>query len=121
MNRTRLEHAVERIRREADVLHACGALGNAEAMLHCVDVFEEALTEWWLEELTTREAAEELGVSDSAVQKRVRAGTLKSVAEKGGPRYRRCDLYERGPHSVEHLRTEDGQPDVAGELLREIA
>ncbi len=121
MNRTRLEHAVERIRREADVLHACGAHDNAEAMQHCADVFEDALCEWWLEELTTREAAEELGVSDSAVQKRVRAGTLKSVAEKGAPRYRRCDLYERGPHSIEHLRTEDGQPDVAGELLREIA
>ncbi len=121
MNRTRLEHAVERIRREADVLHVCGAHGNAEAMQHSADVFEEALTEWWLQELTTREAAEELGLSDSAVQKRVRAGTLKSVAEKGGPRYRRCDLYERGPRSVAILRTEDGQPDVAGELLREIA
>ncbi len=84
-------------------------------------MFEDALCEWWLEELTTREAAEELGVSDSAVQKRVSKGTLKSVAEKGSPRYRRCDLYERGPRSVEYLRTEDGQPDVAGELLREIA
>ena len=121
MNRTRLEQAVERVRREADVVHACGAQGNAEAMLHCADVFEDALCEWWLEELTTGEAAQELGVGDSAVQKRVRAGTLKSVAEKGSPRYRRCDLYERGPHAVEYLRTEDGQPDVAGELLREIA
>ncbi len=121
MNRTRLEQAVAEVRREAGVLHSYGAHGNAEAMQHCADVFEDALCEWWLEELTTREAAEELGVSDSAVQKRVRAGTLKSVTEKGAPRYRRCDLYERGPHAVEYLRAEDGQPDVAGELLRDVA
>ncbi len=121
MNRTRLEQAVAEVRRKADVLHACGAHGNAEAMQHSADVFEEALTEWWLQELTTGEAAEDLGLGASAIQKRVRAGALKSVAEKGSPRYRRCDLYERGPHSIEYLRTEDGQPDVAGELLREIA
>ncbi len=121
MNRFRLEQAVAEVRREADVLHVCGTQGNAEAMLHCADEFEDALCEWWLEELTTREAAEDLGLGASAVQKRVRAGALKSVAEKGVPRYRRCDLYERGPRSVEYLRTEDGQPDVAGALLREIA
>ncbi len=121
MNRTGLERAVEGIRREAGVLCSCGAQGNAEAMKHCADVFEEALCEWWLEELTTREAAEEIGVSDSAIQKRVGKGTLKSVAEKGFPRYRRCDLYERGSRSVEYLLTADGQPDVAGELLLETA
>ncbi len=121
MNRTRLEQAVAEVRREAGVLHSYGAHDNAEAMRRCADVFEEALSEWWLEELTTREAAEELRVGDSAIQKRVSKGTLESVAEKGAPRYRRCDLYERGPRSLEYLRTEDGQPDVAGELLREIA
>ena len=121
MNRTRLEQAVEEVRREAGVLRACGAHGNAEAMHHSADLFEDALCEWWLEELTTREAAEDLGLGASAIQKRVSKGTLKSVADKGSPRYRRCDLYGRGPHSIEYLRTEDGQPDVAGELLREIA
>ncbi len=118
MNRTRLEQAVAEVRRKADVLHACGAQGNAEAMQHCADVFEEALSEWWLEELTTREAAEDLGLGASAIQKRVRAGALKRVADKGSPRYRRCDLYGAEPmSSPQGPTTPSGMPDVAAEVI----
>ncbi|WP_425152856.1 sigma factor-like helix-turn-helix DNA-binding protein [Candidatus Palauibacter sp.] len=45
-----------------------------------------------LQQLTIREAAEELGLSYSAVQKRIADGKLSNAGRKSRPRVRRCDL-----------------------------
>jgi hypothetical protein len=65
---------------------------------------------WWTEVLTLHEAAHDLGVPYSKVQKAVANGRIPNVGRKHAPRVRRCDLYEPPRPRM------DG-PDVAGRIL----
>ena len=77
---------------------------------------EEWWREWWLEQLTLEEAADEAGVSYSAMQKRLAEGRVTNVGRRGSPLVRRADLFPglSGPR----LTAEDGGPDLAAEILK---
>lgn len=112
-----LAELADRWRNEADTFRSYGAERLATACEKHADELEAAWAEWWTERLTYEEAAGELGCTYSAIQKKVQRGDLPTVTD-GGPRVRRCDLFpELADESVE-LTTEDGDPDLAGEVLR---
>jgi len=100
---------------EADVLRRRGAPRQAEALESAAAELEDQLREWWLETLTLQKAAEESGLSYGAVQKRVSRGELPNAGKEGAPRVRRCDLFDDPPGP--ELRTAEGEPDVAGEIM----
>jgi hypothetical protein len=119
MNLHALEALASEWESEASIYRHRGHEQLAEMSSSYARDLRERLQEWWLHELTLQEAAAELGVTTSAIQKRVQTGTLTSGGKKGSPRFRRCDLHG-GRRTQPPLRTEDGTPDVAEEVLRAL-
>ncbi|MFG1691211.1 hypothetical protein ACGF5M_03470 [Gemmatimonadota bacterium] len=87
----------------------------ALAYENCAADLTQRFQEWALEGLTLEQAAEESGYSYSALQKMTSTGDLLNVGEKGSPRLRRGDLPKKA--SKPGLTLEDGEPDLAGEVL----
>ena len=77
---------------------------------------EEWWREWWLEQLTLDDAADEAGVSYSAMQKRLAEGRVTNVGRRGSPLVQRRDLFPG--LSGARLTAEDGSPDLAAEILK---
>ncbi len=121
MKLDKLEQLATAWRTEADVFRQRGQQPTAAMADSYAEDLERQLREWWVETLSLSEAADELGKTRSALQKRVRAGSLHNVGRHGAPRFRRCDLYRRGATEKAHFVTENGEPDVAEEVLRAIA
>jgi hypothetical protein len=75
---------------------------------------DEAWARWQLEELPIAEAAEESGLSVSALEKQIARGALLNSGDKGRPRIRRCDLPRKpgmGPRGPREA------PDLAERVL----
>lgn len=115
MNVSRLRCLADRWRSEAELYDRRGLAEAARlAGSYAADLTQE-LDEWLLEGLTLAEAAEEAGLSYSAIQKQVARGDLPNAGRDGSPRVRRCDLL--GAPVPLRLETTDGSPDVASEVL----
>lgn len=115
MNLSALERLAAQWRQEAELLRRRGMERRAEMVESYAADLEERLREWWLERLTLQEAADEAGLSYSAVQKKVAREDLPNAGEEGAPRVRRCDLF--GEEERPRLETDEGDPDVAAEIL----
>lgn len=115
MQTTALERLAAEWRQEADLLRRRGAPRQADVLESAAADLEERLRTWELEALTLQEAADEAGLSYSAVQKKVARGDLPNAGREGAPRVRRCHLFGDDPEPGPV--TDDGDPDVAGEIL----
>ena len=63
----------------------------------CTDVadrIETVLNQWWIEELTLQQAADERGISYDRMQRKVRNREIPNAGRKYAPKVRRCDIYE---------------------------
>lgn len=100
---------VTRWQQEAVILRARGAEREACALETVARELEDALAAEAAEVLTLAEAAEECGLTYSALEKQVRHGRLANAGTKGAPRVRRADLPRkaRGPAG----------PDLASRVL----
>lgn len=115
MDLTALRSLAARWTDEAALLRRRGAPRQADALESAAEELEARLDTWWLETLTLQEAADEAGLSYSAVQKKVSRGDVPNAGREGSPRVRRCDLFGNGDRP--RLEAEGGEPDVAGEIL----
>lgn len=115
METTPLEKLAAEWRQEADLLRRRGAPRQADALKSAAADLEERVREWKLEALTLQQAADETGLSYSAVQKKVARGDLPNAGREGAPRVRRCHLFGDDPEP--RLETDHGEPDVAAEIL----
>ena len=77
-------------------MRSLGAEAQAKTLELCAAELEQTHKEWELEALTLEQAVEESGFSYSSLQKRVAAGELSNVGEKGRPRIRRCEIPKKG-------------------------
>ena len=121
MRLARIEELAAAWRAEAGVFRQRGQDRSAAMANSYAEELENALQEWWLEALSLKEAAAELGLTPSALNKRVRKGSLVNVGKNGSPLFRRCDLYSNKTTNEPRLVTADGEPDVAEEVLRASA
>ncbi len=113
-----LEVLIADLREDATRLRQYGAEGQATAVEQCADRLGQRLAEWFDERLSLRQAAHELDLTTSAIQKRARSGKLPNVGRKGRPEFRRRDLYGAEPMSrPEGPRTSSGMPDLAAEVI----
>ncbi len=102
-------------RQDAVMLERRGYEREARMVESFASDLEQRLREWELQELTLKQAATEFGLKYDTVQRRVACGELPNAGRKGTPRVRRCDLYGGG--SSPQLVTENGEPDIAAEVL----
>lgn len=102
-------------RQDAEILRRRGAAAHAEVLESCAEELEARQREYQLEALSLCQAAEETGLSYSALQKMVANGRVANVGNKHRPRIRRGDL----PRKAGRLASErgDGEPDLAGQVL----
>ena len=80
-----------------DAEHYRKVHAHVDGAVICTDLADriESITEqWWIEELTLQQAADERGLSYDTVQRKVSNAELPNVGRKHAPRVRRCDLYE---------------------------
>ena len=104
-----LERYVSELRETADRYAAVrAAVDGALLCRKIAGELEVIQREHTLESLSLSEAAAERGLSYSAMQRRVAAGEVPNVGDKGRPRVRRCDLFN----------PPTGGPDIAAEVLR---
>lgn len=103
-------------RADAEMLRHRGAPHQADTLESAAADLEEWWRSWWSETLTLEEAADEAGVSYDAIRKRLQRGTLPNAGANGSKRVRRCDLFPELAGAT--LTTEDGDPDLAAEILR---
>lgn len=87
-----------------------------EAVAEDLDVYER---EYHLEALTLEQAAQESGYSKDHLSRLVVEGRIENVGKKGAPRTRRGDLPRKPKPAERTPRLENGDPDVAGEVLRQ--
>lgn len=113
-----LSELSSRWRASASELRRYGAEEQATALEACAAELELAEREYWFEELTLEQAAEELGVSYDTVGRRVARGDIPNAGKKNRPRVRRTDL--RGVASRSQLRTvpDLSEPDIAELVLQ---
>lgn len=104
-------------RSRADGLRSLGAEAQARTMEILADELEQTQREWELEALTLEQAVEESGFSYSSLQKKVAAGELSNIGEKGKPRIRRCEIPKKGGR--QELVVYQSDPDLADEMLLE--
>ena len=106
-----------RWRAAAAELRRYGAEGQATALEACAAELEGAERDYLFEELSLEQAAEELGVSYDTMGRRLRAGEIPNAGKRNRPRVRRCDLlpgkHATGPRPM----TDQGEPDIAEQLL----
>lgn len=100
-----------RWRAEAARLRVYGAEPQAVTLETCARELEEAHRAAALECLTLERAAEETGMSYSALEKAVREGRLPNAGRKGKPLLLRKDLPRKAP------RLPAGGPDLADQVL----
>lgn len=92
----------------AETLRSCGAEAPAKAIERCAEQLAVRLDEWWSEALSIDEAAEDLGITYDAAQKRISRSAYPNVGRPGSPAVRRCELHgdpspEPEPRSLEAL------------------
>ena len=111
MNIESLRAFTETLRTEVAQLRHRGLSETADVLESVANDHEQVLNNWYTEELTLTQAAEESGYSYSTLQqmKDLNAGT------SGAPRIRRCDLPRKPQRSGPRLT--HGQPDLADEIL----
>ena len=104
-----------RWRQDAEILRRHGATPHAGVLEGCAKELEARQREYQLEALSLRQAAEETGLSYSALQKMVADGRVHNVGEKHRPRVRRGDL----PRKAGRLASGrgDSEPDLAAQIL----
>lgn len=97
-----LETFVARVRAEAELLRAYGALEAAGAAVHVAEELEAGFKRWYLEALPIPEAAVESGYSEDRLRELVREGRVGDARAPGDARsrIRRCDLPRRAPDPV---------------------
>ena len=71
------------------------------------------------EELTRDEAAKESGYTPDHISRLIAEKRIKNVGRKGKPLVRRGDLPRKPKPAERTPRLENGDPDVAGEVLRQ--
>ena len=104
-----LSALAERWRDDARLLRRHGAESQAEVVETHATELDEAVTEWWNEPLTLRQAEEESQLAYSTLQQYLAQGVLPNAGAKGKPRIRRRDLPRRG--------TRVSGPDIAQKIL----
>ena len=116
MNSSSLLALAERWKTEADLLRRRGQEGAAVLLEGVARELEGEVSAWWLQALTPREAAEELGVTPDAVYKRIQRGDCESVGKPGAPRVPRYSLYGKDPPSGQEP-DKDQNPSLATEMV----
>ena len=111
MNVARLQEFTDSLRIEVAQLRHRGLAELADVLESVANDHEQVLNDWFTEEPTLRQAAEESGFSYSRLQQ---AKDLK-VGSSGSPRIRRCDLPRKARRSSPRLA--NGQADLADEIL----
>lgn len=117
MNLRPLERIAERWEEEGALFRQYGDERAARTCELHAEQLREGLREWWLEELTLQQAAEESGYSYDYLSELVRSGGVEDMGKKNSPRIRRCDLGRKVGHGAPVLRVEDTEPDLADEIL----
>lgn len=117
MNTRPLLALVHGWRETATELRRYGAEVQAKTLESAAADLEERIREWELEALTMEQAVRESGYSRSTLERRLSSGEVENAGEKGRPRILRRDLPLRGGTNGPGLTTEEGLPDVAGEIL----
>ena len=107
MNLAPFHELIAEWREEAEAFRRRGLDREAQMAESFAADLEDRLREWWAEELTLGEAAEESGVAYDTLRKRHGAG----VGKKGCPRIRRCDLHSNGRTGA------SGGPSLVADLL----
>ncbi len=102
------------MRAEAEVLRRWGLVEAGEAAERAASRIEERIQQWLEEELTLAEAADEAGLTRSAVEKRLASGRWPNAGRRYRPRVRRRTLY--GPSSGD-ARTETRDLSAGAEDL----
>ncbi len=82
----------QEFREEADVLRRWGLVDAAEAAESAASRIEERIQQWLEEKLTPAEAADEAGLSRSAVEKRIASGRWPNSGRRYQPRVRRSTV-----------------------------
>ena len=86
------------------------------AAAHELEVFAR---EHELETLTLTQAEAESGYSKDHLSRLIAGGQIENVGKKGAPRTRRADLPRKPKPGERTPRLENGDPDLAGEVLRQ--
>ena len=102
-----LEALAGRWRDEARRYGTDGLPASAAVLERVAGELEAAARDWLTEPLTVKDAAGELGVSESSVYRWLAQGRLPNAGTKYRPRIRRCDL-----------KVGRTGPDLAGQVLR---
>lgn len=71
-----------------------------------------------LEALTLERAARESGYSKDHISRLITEGRLDNLGKRGAPRTRRGDLPRKPKPAERTPRLENGDPDLAGEVLQ---
>ncbi len=106
--------ALEVLRAKALVLRRFGAEAQATAVEACLAELETWFEGWLEQELTLAEAADEAGLTRSAVEKKLASGRWPNAGRRYRPRVRRRTLY--GPSSGD-ARTETSDLSAGAEDL----
>lgn len=117
MNTEALDALAARWRAEAERFRELGLEQPAVMSETHARELEAAVRAWSSEALTLEQAAEESGFSYSHLQHAVNDGAIPNAGETGRPRIARCDLPRKAGRPGPRLRTETGDPDLAGEVL----
>ena len=102
-----------RWREEAVVLRRRAASAQADLLESCAAELEIWARERDLESITLHQAAQESGFSYSALEKKVRHGSLTNVGKKGAPRIRRGDV----PRKATIVRRAHATPEISSRVL----
>jgi hypothetical protein len=102
-------------RAEADLFRRRGQDSYAKLVESLAADLEARIRVWASEPLSLSEAVRESGFSRSTLERRIEDGSIPNVGQSGAPRVRRIDLPQKGGRLA--LRTEDGAPDLATEIL----
>ena len=102
-----------RWRNEARLFHHRGADVQATALESCAADLEQEALLFSSETMTLRVAEAESGYSYSALEKKVREGTIPNAGKSGAPRIRRSDL----PKKAEPQARPTGEPDLVEMVL----
>ena len=109
----------QEFREEADVLRRWGLVDAAEAAESAASRIEERIQQWLEEELTPAEAADEAGLSRSAVEKRIASGRWPNSGRRYQPRVRRSTVFgsHAGDVELDSARASTGVSDLVDDVL----
>lgn len=112
MTRPTLTDLAKAFRREAIVLRAWGAAGQAAAAEYAASRVDTAFRLWESELLSVSDAALESGYSETHLRRMVTESRIENQGSRGAPRIRRADL----PKKPTPRRTDE--VDLVGEVLQ---